>query len=168
MGLAGAGAAVGEARAGSFGRCSPTEPEGPWIGVAAAAAAVVIAASVFAGTRLGSGGGGAQAQALFRGVGTVSGGGDVTMRSKSGTTNMLVSTSGLPAPSNHSFYEVWLFDPRTGKMLAVGVLGPAGKGAYSLSQALLNRYQAVDISLQRDDGNPAHSKDSVLRARYGA
>jgi hypothetical protein len=29
----------------------------------------------------------------------------------------------------------------------------------------VSRYQLVDVSLEPDDGNPAHSQRSVLRAR---
>jgi hypothetical protein len=88
------------------------------------------------------------------------------MRSVGQTTNMRVSTRGLPALPSGRFYEVWLFDPKTGKMLAVGVLGPGGSGSYAISRRLLFRYQVVDISLQADNGDPAHSRTSVLRARF--
>jgi hypothetical protein len=30
----------------------------------------------------------------------------------------------------------------------------------------LRRYRLVDVSLEPDDGNPAHSDRSVLRARF--
>jgi anti-sigma-K factor RskA len=76
---------------------------------------------------------------------------------------MNLDVKGLPAPPGQDFYEVWLFDPPSGRMLAVGVLPPTGKGSYSLPASLEDSYSAVEISLEPNDGNPAHSKVSVLR-----
>lgn len=136
----------------------------------AAGALVGAAAAVAAALVLSRGGGhspGVTAQvALHQVAPSPSGSGDVRMRSVGQTTDMRVATRGLPALPSGRFYEVWLFDPKTGKMLAVGVLGPSGSGSFSISRRLLGRYQVVDISLQADNGDPAHSKTSVLRARY--
>jgi anti-sigma-K factor RskA len=145
---------------------SPTRRPRLWLGAAGAvAAAVVIALSVFAGSRLGNTPA-HQAAVTLHLVGGRSGSGRVVMQSRGRTTDMVVATSNLPAPRRNHFYEVWLFDPATGKMLAVGVLAPNGHGAYALSSSLLGQYQAVDISVQANNGNPAHSRESVLRARY--
>jgi anti-sigma factor RsiW len=43
---------------------------------------------------------------------------------------------GLPAAPGQDFYEVWLYDPPSGRMLAVGVLPSTGKGSYSLPATL--------------------------------
>jgi hypothetical protein len=32
---------------------------------------------------------------------------------------------------------------------------------------VVGRYQVIDVSLEADDGNPAHSKHSLLRGSYG-
>jgi anti-sigma factor RsiW len=89
--------------------------------------------------------------------------GRVTVRSTSRVKQMDVVTSGLPpAPANH-YYEVWLLQPQTNKMLPVGLLSPSGEGTYSVAGAIMAQYSAVDISLQSNDGNPVHSTDSVLR-----
>jgi hypothetical protein len=134
----------------------------------AAVAAIVIVAAFFAGSQL-TQPHTTEAQATLHVVGANAGsGGQVVMRTRDGKTNMLVTAKGLQAPSADRFYEVWLFDPHTQKMLSVGVLGPGGSSSYSLPQSLIAQYQIVDISLQQDNGNPAHSKDSVLRARYAA
>ncbi len=69
----------------------------------------------------------------------------------------------LPRPQGRDYYEVWLFDPPSGRMLAVGVLPPDGHGSYSLPASADRGYSAVEISLEPDDGNPEHSKTSVLR-----
>lgn len=79
---------------------------------------------------------------------------------------MTVETKGLPEIGQGQFYEVWLFNPKTQKMLALGVLGPGGKASLDVADSLVGRYQVVDISLERDDGDPGHSVTSVLRAKY--
>jgi len=79
---------------------------------------------------------------------------------------MTVETRDLPRIGRGQFYEAWLFNPRTQKMLALGVIGPGGKASFELPDSLVGRYQVVDVSLERDDGNPGHSVTSVLRATY--
>ena len=79
---------------------------------------------------------------------------------------LTLRTSGLPQPQPASFYEVWLFDPTTTKMLPMGVLPPSGTGAYAVRADIMAGYSAVDVSLQADNGDPAHSHTSVLRAAY--
>lgn len=74
-----------------------------------------------------------------------------------------LSVDGLPPPPGRDFYEIWLFDPPSGRMLAVGVLPPNGKGTYSLPPTVEQGYTAVEISLQPNNGSPLHSKLSVLR-----
>ncbi|GAA4358639.1 anti-sigma factor [Angustibacter luteus] len=81
-------------------------------------------------------------------------------------TRMRITTAGLaPAGAGH-FYYAWLLDPVTNKMLPLGVVSPDGSTRFDVSDDLVSRYHAVDISLQDDDGNPAHSATSVLRAGY--
>ena len=72
-----------------------------------------------------------------------------------------------PAAAGH-FYYAWLLDPTTNKMLPVGVVDPSGASTFDLGGDLVKRYSAVDISLQADNGDPAHSPVSVLRATYAA
>lgn len=93
--------------------------------------------------------------------------GSVTMRAaaQAGTV-MTIQTSGLPSASSGRFYYAWLFNPETNKMLALGVVGPDGTATFKVDTTLLSRYQAVDVSLQDDNGNPAHSSVSVLRGQY--
>lgn len=79
---------------------------------------------------------------------------------------MTVETRDLPKAGDDEFYEAWLLDPKTQKMLPLGVVGPAGKASFDVPVTLVGRYQEVDVSLERDDGNPAHSVTSVLRASY--
>ena len=79
---------------------------------------------------------------------------------------MTVETRDLPKIRRGQFYEAWLFNPRTQKMLALGVVGPTGKASFEVPDSLVGRYQVVDVSLERDDGDPGHSVTSVLRATY--
>ena len=82
------------------------------------------------------------------------------------TRQMTVTTKDLGSPGPQSYYEVWLLDPSTLKMLPVGVLPPSGAGTYAVTAGIMAGYSAVDVSLQADDGDPAHSTTSVLRAVY--
>lgn len=93
--------------------------------------------------------------------------GSIRVSDQGGSTRALtVRTRGLPPPGRGQFYEVWLLDPATSKMLPMGVLPPSGAGAYAVRADIMAGYSAVDVSLQADDGNPAHSPTSALRAVY--
>jgi hypothetical protein len=93
--------------------------------------------------------------------------GSVTVVADGGTRELTVRTQGLPNPPSQSYYEVWLLDSATLKMLPMGVLSPSGSGTYAVGANIMAGYSAVDVSLQANDGDPAHSKVSVLRASYG-
>ncbi|MGL5827792.1 MAG: anti-sigma factor domain-containing protein [Nocardioides sp.] len=80
--------------------------------------------------------------------------------------DMTIQTKGLPKLPRGQFYFAWLLDPNTNKMVTLGQIGPSGKVTFTLPVGLLSRYSAVDISLERDDGDPQHSITSVLRAEY--
>lgn len=83
-----------------------------------------------------------------------------------GETEMTISTHDLPDAGTGHFYYAWLLDPTTNKMLPLGQVSPTTTAHFEVPSDLLTRYHAVDISLQADDGNPAHSDTSVLRATY--
>lgn len=84
------------------------------------------------------------------------------------TTRMTIETDALPTLDEGRFYYAWLLDPRTNKMLPLGQVGPGDAASFTLADDLLASYSAVDVSLQEDNGDPAHSVTSVLRASYGA
>ncbi|GAB3589213.1 hypothetical protein GCM10027446_00930 [Angustibacter peucedani] len=100
------------------------------------------------------------------GQGDADASGRVTMSSPGEQTRMSISTSGLPAATSGHFYYAWLLDPATNKMLPLGVVSSTSPARFAVSRDLVARYHAVDISLQADDGDPAHSATSVLRAAY--
>jgi len=93
--------------------------------------------------------------------------GTVTVAASGNTRQLTVETRHLSPPPAQSFYEVWLLDPATLKMLPMGVLAPSGTGDYSVKADIMAGYSAVDVSLQANNGDPAHSNTSVLRASYG-
>ena len=97
---------------------------------------------------------------------TGAGAGRVTMSAPGTETDMTISTQGLPAAGDGRFYYAWLLDPATQKMLPLGLVGVGTETHFDVPTTLVQRYHAVDISLQEDDGDPAHSATSVLRATY--
>jgi hypothetical protein len=88
------------------------------------------------------------------------------MAGDDGDRRMTVTTDHLPALRPGQYYEVWLLDPNAGTVFPVGVLPPDGEARFTLPASVVGRYQAIDVSLEADDGDPAHSKHSLLRGRY--
>ena len=76
---------------------------------------------------------------------------------------LTISTADLSAPTG--YYEVWLLDPSSGGMIAMGVVpGDTGTATLPVPPGVdLTQYAAVDISDEPMDGNPGHSAVSVLR-----
>lgn len=74
-----------------------------------------------------------------------------------------VSLSTTTPPD--TFVELWLFDAATGGMISVGIVPPTGRGTFPLPAAgqALSAYTVVDVSQEPFDGNPAHSRNSILR-----
>ncbi len=151
---------------------TPAEPEPlvplrrptRWRVVAAAAAAVVLLAGVAAAVvRTTSGPPTVATAVLSRLEAPASASGRVTVTLTGRVDHMHLTTSGLPAASPGHFYEVWLLQPATLKMLPLGVLPPSGQGDFQVATSIMAHYSAVDVSLQADDGNPTHSKVSALR-----
>ncbi|CAA9305503.1 MAG: hypothetical protein AVDCRST_MAG07-53 [uncultured Frankineae bacterium] len=90
------------------------------------------------------------------------GGSDATGRVVLDARSVVVETDGLPEADG--FYEVWLLDLGEGRMVALGALDDTGHGRLTVPAGVrLDDYPEVDVSLEPDDGDPAHSGDSVLR-----
>ncbi|MET0837395.1 MAG: anti-sigma factor [Marmoricola sp.] len=94
--------------------------------------------------------------------------GKVSMGTDHAITRMRMTTKSLPAAPRGEFYYAWLFDPRTNKMLPLGLVTPGRPVTFQVPESLVASYSAVDVSLEADDGDPAHSVTSVLRATYAA
>ncbi len=76
-------------------------------------------------------------------------------------TELVVDVSGLSG--GEGFYEVWLIDPDTFAMVGLGAL-TAESGRFPVPDGLdLSQYRVVDVSLEPFDGDPVHSRDSVVR-----
>lgn len=70
----------------------------------------------------------------------------------------------LSAPGD-GLREVWLIDPETSGLVSLGLLSGAS-GTFSIPSNIdLGRYSVVDVSEEPDDGNPAHSGDSIVRGQ---
>lgn len=138
--------------------------------LAAAAVVAVIAGTVVIGTRADDTAGTVRDQVtatLDPVDGTAGGRLSMTARGPA-STEMTIATSDLPRARGHQFYEAWLLDPATQKMLPLGAIGPSGRASFEVDDRLLGRYSTVDVSLEADDGDPQHSVTSVLRASYDA
>lgn len=76
-----------------------------------------------------------------------------------------VDVSGLDPSGSDRFYELWLLD-EDGRMIALGAfhVGADGRAEVELPIPVSpSRYRYFDVSLQEDNGDPAHSGVSVLR-----
>lgn len=65
-----------------------------------------------------------------------------------------------------AYYQVWLLGTDGTSMVAVGLIDPAQGTQVRLPLPAgldVARYPIVDVSLESNDGNPAHSGDSVIR-----
>ncbi|MBV9794680.1 MAG: anti-sigma factor [Actinobacteria bacterium] len=137
--------------------------------VALAAAVVIAAGAVAAGLGLSASGPPVLNQAALRPLQAPAGAsGAVTVTAASGARQVQVTTADLPDPGQGHFYEVWLLDPATLKMMPMGALAPSGQTTFAVAAGLMAGYSAVDISLQANNGNPAHSAVSVLRGTLRA
>lgn len=91
--------------------------------------------------------------------GTNSGRGKVTLNADG--DRLVVSIQGLPRPDGS--YEIWLYN----SLVDAKSLGSFRDTKIELDARLpdsLENYRYVDVSLERADGNPNHSGESVLRA----
>ena len=95
-------------------------------------------------------------------VGTV-GGGTVTVRGDAGSRVLVLMVEGLaPGPGLH---EVWLLSDDGRRLVSLGLLDGSDARLAVPAEVDLRQFSVVDVSVERADGNPAHSGDSVLRGR---
>jgi anti-sigma factor RsiW len=135
---------------------------------AVAAGVVVLAGAVAAAVGLTGSGPAPVARAALHPLQAPAGAsGQVTVTAADGSRDVRISTAGLPAPGQGHYYEVWLLNPATLKMMPMGALPPSGQASFSVATGLTAGYSAVDISLQANNGDPAHSATSVLRGTLG-
>ena len=137
---------------------------------AAALAALLLAVGVASGLLIGGNGGsqgpgtGVTDLVLRRiGDGPPGAQGDVFVAESK--QRAMVDVEGLKPSGPHAFYELWLLDD-DGRMIALGSfrIGADGRSKVELPIPVApSRYRYFDVSLQADNGNPAHSGISILR-----
>ncbi len=139
---------------------APRRSRRRWALPVGAAAAVVVAAAVVLGPLTDPGPPASPLQAL----GGLRASGQAVLHDGSSGRVLDVDTSGLGPPGG--FYEVWLLEPGSSRILALGTLDERGRAVLPVPDGVdLADYSLVDVSAEPDDGNPAHSSDSVLRGR---
>lgn len=136
-------------------------------GVAAASGALVGGAVVWAA--LDTGGSGSQprqqlvAQAVLNPlVDDVAQAGQAQVLDSADGQVIRVDARALPA--RDGFYEVWLIDSEVSKLVALGALPAGSVGTFTVPPGVsIEDFPVVDISLEPLDGDPAHSKESLMR-----
>jgi anti-sigma-K factor RskA len=89
--------------------------------------------------------------------------GEATLRRATAT----IDVSDLPPTARGQFYELWLLNSAD-DLISLGSFRVPASGSTRVTVPLppgAGRYRFVDLSVEPDDGNPAHSGDSVLRGR---
>lgn len=89
----------------------------------------------------------------------------------SGVANLLRTDNGLllqlranGLPTPRGFYEVWLINQDGRRMVSLGVLELGGPATFAVPTGLTSQgYTIVDVSLEPIDGQPEHSRDSIIR-----
>ncbi|WP_350278823.1 anti-sigma factor [Kribbella sp. HUAS MG21] len=78
-------------------------------------------------------------------------------------TQLKVDATGL-GTTTAGYYEVWLINADGQRMVSLGVLNPLTGSTFQVPAGLTSQgYRIVDVSLEPEDGNPEHSRDSVIR-----
>lgn len=152
---------------------SPRRAGFGWLRVGAgfAAALVILAAGVLIGTQLDSDGPGdaAPQQTLalqsVPGPDTPSGATGQVSLASSTEDAVTLDVSGLKPTGSDEFYELWLLG-KEGELVALGTFRVEPDGGSQIEVPLPvdpDKYEYFDVSIQVDNGDPAHSGRSVLR-----
>jgi hypothetical protein len=76
----------------------------------------------------------------------------------------VVRVDARSLPDNDGFYEVWLLDADATKLVALGALPAGSVGTFTVPPGLaIADFPVIDISLESYDGDPSHSKNSLMR-----
>jgi anti-sigma-K factor RskA len=136
---------------------------------AAALAAVLLALGVVTGTLLAGGGAddasGGRVIALAP-VEPLGGQATGTARFAASGERATVKLSGLPPSEEGEFYELWLLNAPD-DLVSLGSFSVPASGEIDVTVPVpgdAEEFGAIDVSVEPADGDPAHSKQSVLRA----
>ena len=145
-----------------------TQPEqrrprrGVWLVAAAAAAVGVLAGAVVVNAANQTPEPTVLASAVLDPLNVADADGVAKLTEQGTSRNLTVDVRGLPATDG--FYEVWLLDESAEKLVSLGTLGAGDTGVFPVPADLdVAQFPVVDVSREPLDGNPAHSKDSVVR-----
>lgn len=87
--------------------------------------------------------------------------GEAEVVRRDGETLLLVDARDRDADPGRR--EVWLLNADGERLVSLGILGASGRGEFVIAPELLDDgYRTVDISAE-DDGDPAHSGNSLAR-----
>ncbi|MCU0301061.1 MAG: anti-sigma factor [Candidatus Nanopelagicales bacterium] len=76
----------------------------------------------------------------------------------------VIRVDATALPARDGFYEVWLIDEGVTKLVALGALPAGSVGTFTVPPGIsIEDFPVVDISLEPLDGDPAHSKESLMR-----
>ena len=133
-------------------------------------AAVVLAIGVAGGLLIGGGGGSASREAgavdlVLRRIDDGPSGAQGAVFIAGDERHARLQVSGLKPSGSGRFYEFWLLE-EDGRMIALGAfqVGADERADVELPMPVPpSQYRYFDVSLQEDNGNPAHSGISVLR-----
>jgi len=135
---------------------------GPWLVAAAAAVVGVLAGAVVVNAIDQTPDPTVLASAVLDPLNVADADGVAKLTEQGTSRNLSVDVRGLP-PTN-GFYEVWLLDTSAQKLVSLGTLGAGDTGVFPVPADLdVAQFPVVDVSREPLDGNPAHSKDSVVR-----
>ncbi|MHA3703932.1 hypothetical protein ACXR2U_17315 [Jatrophihabitans sp. YIM 134969] len=90
--------------------------------------------------------------------------GTVNATAQVGDGWMKLDASSLKKLSSDQFYEAWLVSADYTGVLALGPLGSDGKASFSVPADVMAQYPTLQVTVQDNNGDPAPSGTSVLRA----
>ena len=140
------------------------------LGAGLAATCLVMAVGVLVGVQLGSDGSGETAAPVQTvvldsiDVGPPAASGEVLV-SDSAEDAVTLDVSGLTPTADGEFYELWLLGDG-GELVALGSFRIPSDGQSKIDVPLPvspDNYEYFDVSIQEENGDPAHSGRSVLR-----
>jgi anti-sigma-K factor RskA len=147
-------------------RARPRRRRGGWrfgaVAVASAAAVAIVAVLVF--SRSGSP---ALKAVIEAHAGSTARGSVEVFAARSSSGHIVLRLTGLPVAPRGDHYTVWVLRAGTKQMTPVGSFFDGRRATFTLPLPGPGVYQALDISLQRNDASPVHSAHSVAGATLG-